>query len=49
MIEYIKTYVWPDGTECDEEDLEEFLKFMSDDYAIILIKAREDLDQEGKQ
>lgn len=49
MIEYTRTYIWPDGTECDEEDLEDFLKFMSDDYAVILTKVPEDLDQEGKQ
>jgi hypothetical protein len=25
-------YLWPDGTTCYEEDLEDYLRFMSDDY-----------------
>lgn len=25
-------FVWPDGTWCEREDLEDFLAFMSDDY-----------------
>lgn len=25
-------YIWPDGTECWEDELEEMLTFMSDDY-----------------
>ena len=29
-------YRWPDGTECDPDQLEEMLTFMSDDFEIIL-------------
>jgi hypothetical protein len=25
-------YLWPDGTTCYEEDLEDYLSFKSDDY-----------------
>ena len=28
-----RLHVWPDGTYCGDEDLEEFLTFHSDDYA----------------
>lgn len=28
-------YLWPDGTTCYEEDLEDYLRFMSDDYIAI--------------
>lgn len=31
-MDLIEIYVWPDGTYCYEEDLEEFLTFLSDDY-----------------
>jgi len=35
MEVYIEqVYVWADGTYCHEEDLEEFLTFMSDDYVL---------------
>ncbi len=27
-------YLWPDGTWCSEEDLEEYLGFMSDDFEV---------------
>ena len=32
MNETTTYYVWPDGTWCTEEDLMEYLTFMSDDY-----------------
>jgi coproporphyrinogen III oxidase-like Fe-S oxidoreductase len=28
-------HVWPDNTFCEPEDLEEYLKFMSDDYITV--------------
>lgn len=28
-------YVWPDGTTCAEEHLEDYLQFMSDDYLTV--------------
>jgi len=40
-------YVWPDGINCDEFALEEFLQFMSDDYETVKISddiLYEDLD-----
>lgn len=27
-------YLWPDGTWCRKEDLEEYLSFMSDDFEV---------------
>lgn len=36
-IPYVTIYQWPDGTWCYEEDLEEYLTWMSDDYEIIRI------------
>ena len=31
----MKAAVWPDGTWCLETDIEEYLRFMSDDYELI--------------
>lgn len=28
-------YVWLDGTECEKEDIEEYLTFMSGDYSLV--------------
>lgn len=42
--EDMQTYhVWPDGTTCYAEDLEEYLTFMSDDY-VTCTTPDEDLD-----
>jgi hypothetical protein len=35
MTDIEDLYVWPDGTTCREEDLEEYLTFMSDDYELV--------------
>jgi len=36
---YMKTHdrycLWPDGTFCEENDLEEYLSFMSDDFTVV--------------
>jgi len=37
-IDLVEIYVWPDATYCYEEDLEEFLTFLSDDYQKVLCK-----------
>jgi len=29
--------VWPDGTQCYRDELDEYLKFMSDDYEILCL------------
>lgn len=39
----ITWYVWPCGTVCPEEELEEFLTFMSDDY-VTCTTSDEDID-----
>jgi hypothetical protein len=31
----IKICMWPEGTWCDWEDLEEYLAWMSDDFVIM--------------
>lgn len=36
-------HVWPDDTTCSQEDLEEYLTFMSDDY-ITVSMPDEDID-----
>lgn len=36
-----RVYQWPDGTWCDEEDLEEYLTFMSDDFQVLLLSEYE--------
>lgn len=28
--------MWPDGTMCELEELEEYLHFMSDDYELVI-------------
>ncbi len=33
----MRVFVWADGTWCEEEDLEGFLSFMSDDYKVLEI------------
>lgn len=38
----IKKAVWPDGTICDLEDLDEYLTFMSDDYVVEIVDESED-------
>ena len=47
-VEYIEFMVWEDGTYCTEEDLEDFLGFMSDCFKVVRIDIDllEDLDEE---
>lgn len=33
-MEYGIIAVWPDGTWCNQEDIESYLQFMSDDYIL---------------
>jgi hypothetical protein len=35
--------LWPNGTFCDEEDIEAYLTFMSDDFRLV---SAEELQQE---
>ncbi len=37
-------YLWPDGTWCREEDLEEYLGFMSDDFEVHQVLAYDEHD-----
>ncbi len=37
-------YLWPDGTWCREEDLEEYLGFMSDDFEVHHVLAYDEHD-----
>ena len=37
-------YLWPDGTWCREEDLEECLDFMSDDFEVHQVLAYDEHD-----
>ena len=40
-------FIWPCGSWCGEEDLEEYLTFMSDDYATVMLDAAvEDVSKE---
>ena len=36
-----KVCIWSDGTWCDYDDLEDYLKFMSDDYFIFELTINE--------
>ena len=38
----MKIYVWPDGTWCEPEDLEEMLAFMSDDFSVEYINENDE-------
>lgn len=37
-------YVWADGTKCAEEDLGNYLQFMSDDFLTVVMPDAEDED-----
>lgn len=39
-----KFHLWPDGTKCAHEDLEEYLTYMSNDYLTIMCDG-EDIDE----
>ncbi len=39
-------YLWADGTYCEPEYLEEYLKFMSDDFMIVEVTISDDTCQE---
>lgn len=41
-----KVYLWADGTYCEPEDLEEYLKFMSDDFMTVEVTISDDTCQE---
>ena len=32
----VKTCVWPNGVECEYSEREEYLSWMSDDYAVVM-------------
>lgn len=41
-------YYWPDGTWCDQDDLDDYLSWMSDDFGRIAIDnlmSDEDIDR----
>lgn len=37
-------HIWPDNTWCRAENLEEYLKFMSDDYVSVVVPYKFDED-----
>lgn len=40
-----KVHIWPDGTYCEGHELEEFLKWKSDDYRTVTIDDTFDLEK----
>lgn len=41
--------IWPDGTWCDKDEIEDYLAFMSDDYALVEVAEwAEDASPAGK-
>ena len=32
---FYKVYMWPDGTWCDDDEVEGCLQWMSDDYEVL--------------
>jgi hypothetical protein len=38
--------IWPDGTCCSMDELEEFLSWKSDDYRVVIVDDVFDLDKQ---
>ncbi len=45
MDNVIRVCEWPDGTWCDEEDVEDYLKWMSDDYRVLCFPTYQDYEE----
>lgn len=41
-----KLHIWPDGTFCEDSELEEFLSWKSDDYRTIEVDDTFDLEKQ---
>ena len=42
--ELLKFFLWPDGVFCQEEELEEYLTYKSDDFAEIFAESEEEIE-----
>lgn len=40
----MKVFLWPDGTYCTEDEIEEYLTFMSDDHCELIVPEDMELD-----
>ena len=51
-VETVKIHIWPDGSWCEEEELEDCLSYKSDDYVIVELSLNDnnnDVEQIVKQ